>query len=271
MVVFTIGVNRKATFLLESRKVEVFNDEGKSYPTYLSQPEARLLDLFLRTPGRTIRREELIEYAWAGRPVAAGSLNQAILNLRKALCYQGESKAIVTVPREGYKIITAILNQREDAPSLPESTSEPLTPRCLKESSLVKIIASRRALAWVIFILIFNASIAYFFYRFSSVGVEGIAVKEEYQFYQKLDDVEYYVAAPLVGRDERASQAIANLRKIPPKIPGKNFRVRAVYLNGAVGLRNFNYFICDSRLDERETNCFSYMLVLDWGKHEEDR
>lgn len=67
-----------------SRILEAQHAEGEEISSHLSQPEARLLELLLRNANAPVERKHLTDFAWGGRPVAPGSLNHAIFNLRNA-------------------------------------------------------------------------------------------------------------------------------------------------------------------------------------------
>lgn len=64
----------------------------------------RLLEKLLESPGSVVSREALIEYAWSGRVVGQGSLNQQIYTLRQILQDEKEREIIQTLPRRGYLI-----------------------------------------------------------------------------------------------------------------------------------------------------------------------
>lgn len=62
---------------------------------------SRVLERLLQVPGEVVSRDELMTYAWEGRIVGQGSLNQQIYTLRQALI-DGRSQIIQTLPRRGY-------------------------------------------------------------------------------------------------------------------------------------------------------------------------
>lgn len=64
---------------------------------------SRLLERLLQTPGEVVTREELIAYAWPGRVVGQGSLNQQIYTLRQTLSDETSRDIIQTLPRRGYQ------------------------------------------------------------------------------------------------------------------------------------------------------------------------
>lgn len=61
----------------------------------------RVLERLLQMPGEVVSRDELLGFAWEGRVVSQGSLNQQIYTLRQAL-FDGRSQIIQTLPRRGY-------------------------------------------------------------------------------------------------------------------------------------------------------------------------
>ncbi|MCJ0975255.1 winged helix-turn-helix domain-containing protein [Pseudomonas sp. PS1] len=62
---------------------------------------SRVLERLLQVPGEVVSRDELLGFAWEGRVVGQGSLNQQIYTLRQAL-FDGRSQIIQTLPRRGY-------------------------------------------------------------------------------------------------------------------------------------------------------------------------
>ncbi|MBD2837706.1 winged helix-turn-helix domain-containing protein [Pseudomonas sp. JM0905a] len=100
-------------FLLKSGGTAVFDaannqllislTSGDPRAVTLSYSESRLLQLLLDSPGETRSRNEIMEYAWDNRVVAAGSLNQAIFTLRNLIEDGTDHELLQTVPRRGYR------------------------------------------------------------------------------------------------------------------------------------------------------------------------
>jgi DNA-binding winged helix-turn-helix (wHTH) protein len=65
---------------------------------------SRLLARLLQEPGEVVTREELMSFAWPGRVVGQGSLNQQIYTLRQILGDEKDRAIILTLPRRGYQI-----------------------------------------------------------------------------------------------------------------------------------------------------------------------
>ncbi|WP_217475494.1 transcriptional regulator [Stutzerimonas stutzeri] len=76
------------------------NEEGED-TLDLGFSGSRVLERLLQVPGEVVSREDLMSYAWEGRVVGQGSLNQQIYTLRQAL-FDGRSQIIQTLPRRGY-------------------------------------------------------------------------------------------------------------------------------------------------------------------------
>ncbi|MFG5862347.1 winged helix-turn-helix domain-containing protein [Metapseudomonas sp. CR1201] len=92
-----------AEFDAASNKLHVGLTSGEPRAVTLSYSESRLLQLLLDSPGETRSRNEIMEYAWDNRVVAAGSLNQAIFTLRNLIEDGTDHELLQTVPRRGYR------------------------------------------------------------------------------------------------------------------------------------------------------------------------
>ncbi|WP_312243447.1 winged helix-turn-helix domain-containing protein [Stutzerimonas nitrititolerans] len=79
---------------------------------------SRVLEKLLQAPGEVVSREELMSYAWEGRVVGQGSLNQQIYTLRQAL-FDDSNQIIQTLPRRGYLFNPQYLHDMEQARTPP--------------------------------------------------------------------------------------------------------------------------------------------------------
>ena len=79
----------------------VLNRDGADEIIDLGFSGSRVLERLLQVPGEVVSREELLNFAWEGRVVGQGSLNQQIYTLRQALL-DSRSQIIQTLPRRGY-------------------------------------------------------------------------------------------------------------------------------------------------------------------------
>lgn len=91
---------------------------------------SRLLERLVRNPGEVVDRDELISYAWSGRVVGQGSLNQQIYTLRQILADEKEREIIQTLPRRGYLINPKFVDLAPEAVQpvaqpLPQTTEQP--------------------------------------------------------------------------------------------------------------------------------------------------
>ncbi|WP_417786937.1 winged helix-turn-helix domain-containing protein [Stutzerimonas xanthomarina] len=88
---------------------------------------SRVLERLLQVPGEVVSRDELLAYAWEGRVVGQGSLNQQIYMLRQALS-DSRNQIIQTLPRRGYLFNPQYLMVNEAAPQVadaPEAVAVP--------------------------------------------------------------------------------------------------------------------------------------------------
>jgi len=78
---------------------------------------SRVLERLLQIPGEVVSRNELMAYAWEGRVVGQGSLNQQIYTLRQAL-FDSRNQIIQTLPRRGYLFNPQYLIADEASPAV---------------------------------------------------------------------------------------------------------------------------------------------------------
>lgn len=106
------------------RLTQDLGEDSKSID--LGYAGSRLLQRLLECPGEVVSREDLMEYAWPGRVVGQGSLNQQIYALRQVLGDESGREVIQTVPRRGYQFNARFLEQQA-APAV-APPPEPLQP-----------------------------------------------------------------------------------------------------------------------------------------------
>jgi DNA-binding winged helix-turn-helix (wHTH) protein len=82
---------------------------------------SRLLARLAQKPGEVVTREELMSYAWPGRVVGQGSLNQQIYTLRQILGDEKARAIILTLPRRGYHINPDLLSYVTDSANADEA------------------------------------------------------------------------------------------------------------------------------------------------------
>jgi eukaryotic-like serine/threonine-protein kinase len=109
------GQYRFGPFLLNPAERLLLRD-GAAVP--LTHRLFETLLTFVRSPGRVLTKDELLEAVWPGRYMEEASLKQAVFTLRKALSDSGEdARYIVTAPGIGYSFAAPVqkLNRARDA------------------------------------------------------------------------------------------------------------------------------------------------------------
>ena len=88
-----------------------------------------VLEVLAERPGRTWKREDLIDRVWGKGEAGDESLTRAIYQLRKVLGPHLGENALVTVPRLGYRLNTSIEHTKpDDAASAPDPFSIAVLP-----------------------------------------------------------------------------------------------------------------------------------------------
>lgn len=100
-VIQTGHPDRQACFYPALYRLSVQQD-GTEKTIDLGYSGSRLLERLLLNPGELVSRDELLAYAWTGRIVSQGSLNQQIHTLRQLLADEKSHDIIQTLPRRGY-------------------------------------------------------------------------------------------------------------------------------------------------------------------------
>lgn len=95
----------------------VLNYEEEEQTLDLGFSGSRVLERLLQVPGEVVSRDELMNYAWEGRVVGQGSLNQQIYTLRQAL-FDNRNQIIQTLPRRGYLFNPQFLIVDEATPAV---------------------------------------------------------------------------------------------------------------------------------------------------------
>jgi Tol biopolymer transport system component/DNA-binding winged helix-turn-helix (wHTH) protein len=94
------------SFLVDAGKSVLLRD-GHSVP--LTPKAFEILLVFIRNPGRLLKKEELLEEVWPDAFVEENNLPRNISSLRKALGEgPAEHKYIVTLPGQGYRFVAEV-------------------------------------------------------------------------------------------------------------------------------------------------------------------
>lgn len=76
----------------------------------LNDSELRILIMLLEANGDVLSKDYLLEMGWPGRVVVPNSLNMAIRKIRTLFADFGDQVLIQTVARQGFRIITDIID-----------------------------------------------------------------------------------------------------------------------------------------------------------------
>lgn len=106
-----IAEYRFGPFTLDCRRQRLLRGEE---PVPLTAKAYDVLLALVQRHGHVVSKDELLLAVWGDAAVTEGNLTQQIFTLRKLL--GGESGAIVTVPRRGYRFVAEICH-RVDAPA----------------------------------------------------------------------------------------------------------------------------------------------------------
>lgn len=143
---------------------------------------AKVFDLLLalvEKPGRTVKKEDLIDRIWSDTFVEEGNLNRNISTLRKILGDDvHESKIIKTIPKRGYRFIADV---REVAHTRDEMLVENKTSYAFRFSEETREesswgVVSARSLLFVGGIVLLSITIAWVWNRPPSSGVNAAAI-----------------------------------------------------------------------------------------------
>lgn len=240
-----------------SRIFEATDSEGTNISCHFSQPEIRLFERLLASANSPVARKDLTEFAWGGRPVASGSLNHAIFNLRNAFG-QGEGHQVIqTVPNRGYKICAVPLDTASEL--APEPAAEPFEEADRDEERRVpgppgwmtKFRGKTLAL-----LLALNAGLTVATYLVIERKSETTFPTLAYAPLSNADGTQYFASRSLPN-DDRLASAVDALAAHPSSLsPSRPF----VYINSATRNGQYGYFLCDKSLTANSPNCAAYVI-----------
>ncbi|MFK8329099.1 transcriptional regulator [Pseudomonas sp. BJa5] len=107
-------------FNSEHCKIIITDTQGSPEEITLARADSRALELLLMDPGAICSREDILAYAWEGRVVSAGSLNQSIFMLRNLLGDSKDHEILITVPRRGYRFNSDYLLSAPEVAQTPQ-------------------------------------------------------------------------------------------------------------------------------------------------------
>lgn len=247
-----------------SRVFEAKHEEGEAISSHLSQPEARLLERLLSTAGEPVGRKELSDFAWGGRPVASGSLNHAIFNLRNAFGPKEGHKVILTVPKNGYKIHAELLSDlpsapphhlKEDASNLDEMPDHLPASSAPAPAGHPRWTAKQRFCAVAIAVAA-NLGLALATYQWVQHRLDTRFPMLDYTPV-KDSATTHFFAEQSLPNDQRLGQAIdailANPASLQPPRP-------YVYINEASSSGHYSYFLCERSITSGDARCGAYVI-----------
>lgn len=123
-------------------QISVSLDEvtGQGQKHKLEPRAMRLLAVLAQAGGELVLTDELLDAVWPGLIVTPSSLYDAVALLRKVL----GPDHIATVPRKGYRLVTAVLPQAPEAQALPQAS--PATPGSAAATGTVRAEAAEPCL-----------------------------------------------------------------------------------------------------------------------------
>ncbi|MGY3863529.1 winged helix-turn-helix domain-containing protein [Aeromonas lacus] len=88
----------------------VFN--GDSVIGHLNQNELAIIKCLIEREGEVVSKDALLVVGWPGRIVVPNSVNMAIRNIRTILTKVTNEPLVVTLPREGYRLLPGVISMR---------------------------------------------------------------------------------------------------------------------------------------------------------------
>lgn len=239
--------------------------DGAAFSCSLSRPEYRVLQRLLMEPGVAVDRDELTRHAWENRPVTAGSLNNAIFNLRQAFGGDEGRRVIRTVPNKGYRIRATVLDglatpgaqpPSEDQGKPDEADDERASPEAA--SGLTR---RRGGMAALAVLLVANLA-GVFWYAHSTprpIAVQGLD-RPVYEYQADIGGRRFFsqLSAPIPS--ERLARALKAFTEYPP--PGAADKPN-VYINHGDASDEFSFFLCQEPLDASPADCSAYVIQRD--------
>jgi DNA-binding winged helix-turn-helix (wHTH) protein len=96
-------------------------------PTKADALVLRILEVFVRSPGELITKQDLVARVWQRRAVTENALTVAIARLRKTLEHEsGVRDVLLTVHGRGYRFLRAVVTRDSQLP--PPATPENVAP-----------------------------------------------------------------------------------------------------------------------------------------------
>lgn len=239
-------------------------EDGTAFSCNLSKPEYRLLARLLSEPGAAISRDELTRHAWDGRPVTAGSLSNAVFNLRQAFGPEDGRQVIRTVPNQGYRIRASLLESLEEASTPPPSKVLDMPEQALVEAPPAAATRQPKWRSWVPALAAATvanlvAALCYAYWG-SSPNAAGAPHRLAYEYLADIGERRFFAQVSPQPAPERLERALKAFADYPPQAAaGKPY----VYVNHGDSDDEFAYFLCQDSLEADAPNCSAYVIQRD--------
>ncbi|MFZ5960552.1 winged helix-turn-helix domain-containing protein [Pseudomonas knackmussii] len=238
--------------------------DGAAFSCNLSKPEYRLLQRLLMAPGTPVSRDELTSHAWHGRPVTAGSLSNAVFNVRQAFGAEDGHKVIRTVPNQGYRIQARVLEGLVEQPALSALAAPPLQEKRAAERAPIAAIKRHNLRGWVLALaagaLANLAVVLWFAHSRASPLATETAHRVAYEYLADIGERHFFAQLAAAPSSRRIEQALKAFADHPPQLAAdKSF----VYVNRGDSDDEFSFFLCQDRLEAKAPDCSAYVILQD--------
>ncbi|WP_435608079.1 winged helix-turn-helix domain-containing protein [Pseudomonas knackmussii] len=234
--------------------------DGATLSCNLSKPEYRLLQQLLMASGTPVSRDDLTGHAWDGRPVTAGSLSNAVFNLRQAFGAEDGHKVIRTVPSQGYRIEARVLDGLALQPAIPaEGPEAPAMEQA--PGATTKRPWSRGWVPALVAVALVNLGAVFWYAQLRAIpSLPQTPHRLTYEYLADIGERRFFTqVSPLPASDwtERALKAFVDYP--PQRGADKHY----VYLNRGDSDDELSFFLCQNSLDAAPPNCSTYVIQRD--------
>lgn len=269
-------IENRATFKpLESR---IYSVDKSNHYIQLSMSSSRCLEFILTQPNQLVNKYTLLDIGWRnhGIFVTDNSLNQSILNIRRALKSLGiDNDIILTVSRLGYRLSHECQIKVIPHPNLEDNEQQKIHPEDFIEklSSISKVENKHKrsnSLSPTLFIFAFLTVLflflSYLFLikspflsEYNNIGHEVSYIKMDNQLKDRnlFINTDYNISdAKLINIVENIESDI-KLNELINSLDG----IDNIYINGSYTDYVISLFLCKLEISNVNSLCFSYVLV----------
>lgn len=224
---------------------------NRHHAIILGATTSRCLALFIENQGKVLYKKDLLHNGWgkSGTVVSEGSLWQMISQLRKAFeHFNLDARLIITVPRIGYKLSSALVIEPEYQDTLPVHIPDETVGLYLPSSSQITF-----PIRWLTILLLLNVLLFTLIYAYQSSSLQLSASQPGWHFSHQFGDTAIYV------QDHSSSEKHINERAItlmPDGMPAEY-----IYINHTADKTLKSYFLCRREISERDNGCITSIMV----------